>query len=46
MVNEVFDPDDRQEAILDVLKEGREENEPWGYTNPKRMESRLEIRRQ
>ena len=46
MVNEAFEPDDRQDGILDVLKEGREENEPWGYTNPKRMESRLEIRRQ
>ena len=46
MVNEAFEPDDRQDALLDVLKEDREENEPRGYTNPKRMESRLEIRRQ
>jgi len=46
MVNEEFEPDDRQEAILDVLKEGRAEGNPWGYANPKRLEQRLDIRRQ
>lgn len=46
MVNEEFEPDDRQEAILDVLKEGRAEENPWGYANPKRLEQRLDIRRQ
>lgn len=46
MVNEGFEPDERQEAILEVLKEGREEGVPWGYANPKRLEARLEIRRQ
>lgn len=33
MVNESFEPDDRQEAILDHLKDGRDEGEPWGYTS-------------
>ena len=46
MVNEEFAPDDRQDAILDVLTEGRQEGNPWGYANPKRLEQRLEIRRQ
>jgi hypothetical protein len=46
MVNENFEPNDRQEAILDVLKEGRLEGDPWGYGNPKRFEERLDIRRQ
>jgi predicted transcriptional regulator len=46
MVNEDFDPDERQEAILNVLKEGREEERPWGYANPKRLEERIDIRRQ
>ena len=46
MVNEAFGPDDRQDAILDVLKEGRDEGDPWGYANPKRLEQRLDIRRQ
>ncbi|WP_265110759.1 helix-turn-helix domain-containing protein [Halosolutus halophilus] len=46
MVNENFEPNDRQEAILDVLKEGREEGIPWGYANPKRLEEELDTRRQ
>lgn len=46
MVNEEFEPDDRQEAILNVLKEGQAEGKPWGYANPKRLEQRLDIRRQ
>ncbi|MCQ4334431.1 MarR family transcriptional regulator [Natronomonas sp. F2-12] len=46
MVNENFEPNERQEAILDVLKENREEEQPWGYANPKRLEEELGIRRQ
>lgn len=46
MVNERFDPDERQEAILDVLTQGRDEGRPWGYANPKRLADELEIRRQ
>lgn len=33
MVNESFDPDDRQKAVLRHLKDGRDEGEPWGYTS-------------
>ena len=46
MVNEAFEPDKRQEAILNVLKEGRETGEPWGYANPKRLEEKINIRKQ
>lgn len=46
MVNENFKPNDRQEAILDVLKEGREEGKPWGYTNPQRLKENIDTRRQ
>jgi DNA-binding IclR family transcriptional regulator len=46
MVNEKFEPDERQKAILDVLKEGRNEGDPWGYANPKRLEERIDTRRQ
>lgn len=46
MVNENFEPDERQEKILDILKKGRTENDPWGYANPKRLENELDIRRQ
>jgi predicted transcriptional regulator len=46
MVNEDFEPNDRQERILTVLEEGRKEGAPWGYANPKRIEVELDIRRQ
>lgn len=46
MVNEDFEPDDRQERILAVLKDGREDGRPWGYANPKRLEEELDTRRQ
>lgn len=46
MVNEKFEPNERQEAILQVLKEGRDDGDPWGYANPKRLEEQLDIRRQ
>jgi DNA-binding MarR family transcriptional regulator len=46
MVNEEFEPDERQEAILDVLIDGRDAGKPWGYANPKRLEETLGIRRQ
>jgi DNA-binding MarR family transcriptional regulator len=46
MVNEQFEPDENQEAILNILKEGREAGQPWGYANPKRLQTQLEIRKQ
>jgi DNA-binding IclR family transcriptional regulator len=46
MVNERFRPDERQEAILEVLKQGRDKDQPWGYANPKRLEQELDTRRQ
>lgn len=35
MVNEDHDPSDAEEKILDVLTDGRERGEPWGYVTPK-----------
>jgi predicted transcriptional regulator len=46
MVNKEFEPNDRQDAILRILKEGRLEGDPWGYGNPKRFQKRLDMRRQ
>lgn len=46
MVNEEFEPSERQEAILNVLKEGRHKGQPWGYANPKRLEERIDARKQ
>lgn len=46
MANEDYDPNDRQEAILEVLKKGRNEGGPWGYANPKRLEEHIDTRKQ
>jgi len=46
MVNEDFQPNERQEAILEVLKAGRNEGKPWGYANPKRLEMQIDTRKQ
>ena len=46
MVNEDFQPNERQEAILEVLKDGRNEGKPWGYANPKRLEMQIDTRKQ
>jgi len=46
VVNREYDPGDLEEDILAVLKEGRDEGEPWGYANPKRLVDRLDVRRQ
>jgi hypothetical protein len=34
MVNEGYNPAENEEAILDVMKEGRGTGEPWGRVNP------------
>lgn len=46
MVNESFDPDEREEAVLAHLKEGRSEDEPWGYTSASIAGEALEMPRQ
>ena len=34
MVNEGYNPAENEEAILDVMKEGRGTGVPWGRVNP------------
>ena len=43
VVNEDFDPDDRQEAILRLLKSGRDDGLPWGYATVKRCHEETDI---
>lgn len=33
MVNEKYEPTDNDEKILNALKQGQEENKPWGRAN-------------
>lgn len=35
MVNPNYDPTDKDEAVLDAFKDGREEGRPWGRANPR-----------
>jgi len=46
MVNESFEPDARQEAVLDHLKAGRDEGRPWGYTSASIAGEALDMPRQ
>lgn len=34
MVNQNYDPNEREEVILELFKEGRETDNPWGRANP------------
>ena len=43
MVNENYEPSPIEEGILDLLKEGREAGEPWGYITPAYIREQLEI---
>ena len=46
MPNRDYDPSDLESDILAVLKEGRDEGDPWGYANNKRLVDRTGVRRQ
>lgn len=46
MLNENYEPGDREETILELLKDGRDADEPWGRVNPKYVTDRTGIRRQ
>lgn len=36
-VNAAHEPNDYQERVLEVLKRGRDEGEPWGYVKPQQV---------
>lgn len=46
MVNEEYVPNEREERVLDVMTDGRKENQPWGRVNPKYISKELGIPRQ
>ena len=46
MVNENYEPGENEDDILDVLKEGRGENEPWGRANPLYLRERTGLNKQ
>ena len=46
MVNENFEPSERQEELLSVLTEGRDSGKPWGYATVKRFTEETDLRKQ
>ena len=34
MVNQHYEPNEREELVLELLAEGQENDEPWGRVNP------------
>lgn len=46
MVNEGYEPDDDQERIVELLKEGRDAGRPWGRVTPALVSERAGMRRQ
>lgn len=34
MVNKNYEPNEREEVVLELLKQGRDGNRPWGRVNP------------
>ena len=46
MVNENFEPDEMEERVLEHLKSGREDCDPWGYTSASIAAADLDTRRQ
>lgn len=46
MVNQNYDPADNEEAILQVLQEGRQQGDPWGRVNPLYLREQTDLNKQ
>lgn len=45
MVNEDYQPSEQEDKVLDIFKEGREENGPWGYATPRHLRETTQIKK-
>lgn len=43
MVNERYEPNEREEEILELFKDGRDDSEPWGRVNPLYLREHSEL---
>lgn len=43
MVNENYQPGEREEIILKLFKQGRDSNKPWGRVNPLYLRQNSEL---
>jgi DNA-binding IclR family transcriptional regulator len=46
MVNEDYTPSNNEEQILDVITEGRSQDDPWGRVNPLYLRERTGMNKQ
>lgn len=46
MINEDYTPSDNEEQILDVITEGRSQDDPWGRVNPLYLRERTGMNKQ
>lgn len=46
VVNKNFQPTENQETVLEVFKQGRDSDGPWGYANPMRIRLETGLRKQ
>ena len=43
MVNNRYEPNEREETVLELFKQGRDAGEPWGRVNPLYVRERCEM---
>lgn len=43
MVNEHYEPNEREEVVLSLFKEGRDSDDPWGRVNPLYVREHTEL---
>ena len=43
MVNEQYEPTDREERVLELFQEGRSSDAPWGRVNPLYLRERSDL---
>ena len=43
MVNERYEPNEREETVLELFKQGRDAGEPWGRVNPLYVREHFEM---
>jgi len=43
VVNEQYEPSDKDEQVLDALKQGRDDGQPWGRANPRWLIDQTEL---
>ncbi|SNR65538.1 MarR family transcriptional regulator [Halorubrum vacuolatum] len=43
MVNQKYEPNEREEVVLELFKQGRNSDQPWGRLNPLFLRERSDL---